>query len=126
MVFAKADERRLMQILQNLILNGVQQLALMTKPDEGHVVVSATIATSLMKGEKTDVVQIRVEDNGPGIHAAEYEPIFDLGVTHREGGSGIGLYISRILVHQLGGRVQVESSALGWGSCFLIEIPCIY
>jgi signal transduction histidine kinase/DNA-binding NarL/FixJ family response regulator len=125
-VFAKADERRLMQILQNLILNGVQQLALMNKPDEGHVVVSATVATTLMKGEKTDVVQIRVEDNGPGIHAAEQESIFNLGVTHREGGSGIGLYISRILVHQLGGRVQVESSALGWGSCFLIEIPCIY
>jgi signal transduction histidine kinase len=126
MVVANANEPRLMQILQNLILNGVQQLDLMTRPDEGRVEVSATIAKATLSAANGDVVQIRVEDNGPGIHAAEQESIFNLGATYHEGGSDIGLYISRVLVHQLGGRVQVESSALGWGSCFLIEIPCIY
>ena len=82
----------------------------------------------MLSNTKQDVVQIRIEDNGPGIHTAQYESIFDLGVTNRanHGGSGIGLYFTRTLVHQLGGRVLVENSAIGWGSCFLIELPCKY
>ena len=128
MVIANSDQMRLMQVLQNLLLNAVQQIAQMQPPDKGRVIVRITTATSVLSNTKQDVVQIRIEDNGPGIHTAQYESIFDLGVTNRanHGGSGIGLYFTRTLVHQLGGRVLVENSAIGWGSCFLIELPCKY
>jgi len=127
-VIGHSQSTHLLQILQNIILNAVQQITRMTtpRPTDGRIRVS--LETKSLPAEKQEdpnvVFHIRVEDNGPGIHLSECEAIFDLGVTNRIGeGSGIGLYMARTLVSQLGGRVVIEESAIGWGSCFLIELP---
>jgi len=68
-------------------------------------------------------VEIRVIDNGPGIHGRDQEQIFAPGFTRRSGGAGLGLYISRNLVERMGGQLSLFDSILFMGSAFLVELP---
>lgn len=126
LVIGKVHRTRLMHILQNVLLNAVQQIKLENNKREGIVHVNLRTAPIVAEGQPRVVYQIRIEDDGPGIHSRNFENIFNLGITTRKnaGGSGIGLYMARTLAHQLGGTIIVESSAIGWGSCFLIQLPC--
>jgi CheY-like chemotaxis protein len=113
----KTDERRLRQILLNLLGNAVKFT------DHGSVCfrVSSTA---------TDASHVRmrfeVADTGIGIAAAEVERIFDPFHQVRERhrpieGTGLGLAISRRLVGLLGGTLSVSSTP-SQGSTFLVEI----
>jgi signal transduction histidine kinase len=74
------------------------------------------------------VVQVDVQDNGPGIAAADREVIFEKfrqgGDTriNRPAGTGLGLPISRQIVEHLGGRLWVESRS-GEGATFSFTLP---
>jgi signal transduction histidine kinase len=68
-----------------------------------------------------------VEDGGPGLSTAEQARIFDKFYRAgpqltRAGGTGLGLYISRELVHRMGGSLDVRSEA-GAGTTFVLELP---
>ena len=63
-----------------------------------------------------------VIDTGPGIVARSVEKIFDLYYSTRDGGSGFGLAISKRIVEEHGGRIEVESEA-GKGSRFSVHLP---
>jgi signal transduction histidine kinase len=73
-------------------------------------------------------VQLAVEDEGPGIPAAERATVWqafyrrEAAVASRENGSGIGLAVIRDLVLQCGGSVRVEE-APGGGARFVAEFP---
>jgi signal transduction histidine kinase len=73
-------------------------------------------------------VRIDVVDQGLGIPSAEQEKIFekfyrlDAEMTRGVGGSGLGLYISREIVQQLGGTLTLESH-VGKGSTFSVALP---
>lgn len=78
--------------------------------------------------QKDGEVWIHVEDKGPGIPKSRVERIFDkfdrgIGELAREvQGSGLGLTITKHIVENHGGRIDVESN-LGEGSCFIIKLP---
>jgi signal transduction histidine kinase len=69
-------------------------------------------------------LRILIEDNGPGIHTSMKEKIFEAGYSTREDGSGIGLYISRNLISDMGGKIYVQESFILGGTTFALEIPC--
>ena len=69
------------------------------------------------------LVNINVEDDGPGIHFRLWEQVFELGYSTRKEGSGLGLHISRSLAKSLGGDVYVAESFIGWGTTFTIKLP---
>jgi len=113
-----ADERRLRQMLLNLLGNAIKFT------DEGSVRLSAS-------AEAVGPAQVRlrldIEDTGVGIHPQDLEKIFQpfeqVGEIHRRhGGTGLGLAITRALVQDMDGQVQV-SSELGRGSRFRLELP---
>jgi signal transduction histidine kinase len=89
-------------------------------PDGGRVELGARA-----QGE---IVQLWVRDDGIGIDDAEVEHIFerfyqvDQTATRRFGGVGLGLYLVKELVHDLGGTVDVRS-APGRGSTFTVSMP---
>ena len=108
-----ADERRLRQVVFNLISNAVK-----FTPRDGRIDVSAR----LDDGE----VEIAVADTGPGIPAEEFETIFEEFEQMSDGkqadGTGLGLPLSRKLVELHGGRLWVESE-VDRGSTFRFTLP---
>ena len=110
----RCDPERLRQVLVNLLDNAIKY-----SPDGGDITIS------LEAGGQ--VVRISVADQGLGIPPAERERIFEkfyrLDPTLRRGvgGTGLGLYISRQYISQMGGRLWVESSRRP-GSTFHIEL----
>jgi signal transduction histidine kinase len=113
-----ADERRLRQVLLNLLGNAIKFT------DDGTVTLRASAEP---QGKAQVLLRLDVEDTGIGMHADDVERIFEpfeqVGdAERRSGGTGLGLAITRALVNDMGGRVQV-SSELGRGSRFRIELP---
>lgn len=114
-VYVQADPDRLGQVVANLIDNAIKY-----SPEGGHVAVRVRT----IGGQGV----IEVTDHGVGIPHDEHERIFekfyrlDPQMTKGVGGSGLGLYISRSLVDQMGGRLNVTSH-FGTGSTFSVTLP---
>jgi signal transduction histidine kinase len=72
-----------------------------------------------------DRVDLAVSDDGPGIDAARRAALFDPGVSHREGGAGLGLGIARRVARSLGGDVRVEDPGPDGppGARFVVSLP---
>lgn len=103
------------QVLINLLVNAAQAVDKST---------SWIRLRMLPLDTPNDPIVIQVEDNGCGMDALTqkqlFEPFYSTKIA--EGGTGLGLYVCRNLVHQLGGRLNVTSE-LGQGACFTIELP---
>ena len=112
-----ADEKRLRQVLLNLLNNAVK----FTR--QGRVALRVTV----IETEETHVrLRFEVEDTGIGIRADQLERIFRpfeqaSGVQRGFGGTGLGLAISRQLVMLMGSDIQVESQ-VGVGSRFWFDL----
>lgn len=109
-----ADDFRINQIVTNLLGNAVKFTA------AGRIHVRAGFARG--------VLEISVEDTGPGIPGNRIEAVFgafeqaDASATRAFGGSGLGLAIVQELVRLLGGTVVVTSQP-GTGSRFTVRLP---
>jgi len=114
-----ADPRKLKQVLFNLISNAVK-----FTPDGGDIIIKTGFA-----GKDSKTIQIIVEDSGIGIASEYLEKIFDNffqvqgGILDKTQGAGLGLSLVRQLVVMHGGRVWAESSGIGNGSRFVVELP---
>jgi signal transduction histidine kinase len=108
-----ADERKLKQVLFNLLTNALKFTA-----RGGHIHVGA-------RGDGDEVL-ISVRDDGIGIPAADQARIFEefqqVGQSQLQEGTGLGLALSRRFVELHGGRLWVESE-LGKGSTFTFTLP---
>ncbi|MCV3210926.1 ATP-binding protein [Mesorhizobium sp. YC-39] len=93
---------RLEQVLINLFQNALEAL---DGRDDAHVQVSVE--------ETADGVSISVSDNGPGIPPAILKSLFTPFNTSKEKGLGLGLVISKDIVADYGGRIEVSSGDSG-------------
>ena len=116
----KSQAAAMEQVLLNVLLNAVQQIAELHPEMGGWVHVQ--IEPPYDKGGK-QFFKLKVEDNGPGIHAVLWDKIFEAGYTTRQDGSGIGLYISQNLMDEIGGHIYVEKSHILSGTTFALDIP---
>ena len=106
----------LRQILTNILSNACDAV---TGP-------GGLIEIELLAGDES--VCINVRDNGGGIPREHLGSIFDPFFTTKESlGTGIGLWISRELVHKNGGsiRVQVDGLPAGFNTMFSVELPLV-
>jgi signal transduction histidine kinase/DNA-binding NarL/FixJ family response regulator len=116
----KIKETSLEQILYNLFLNAAQQIKRFSFiREKGYILVE--FAT--FKQEDKYWLQVLIHDSGPGIHARDFEKVFQKGYTTKEGGCGMGLDICRNLLNQVGGRIKVLKSILFCGTTFEILLP---
>jgi predicted ATPase/signal transduction histidine kinase/DNA-binding NarL/FixJ family response regulator/tRNA A-37 threonylcarbamoyl transferase component Bud32 len=118
-----ADEKKLRQILINLIGNAVK----FTEVGGVTFKISASERTEVLTTNLTNVkIRFQIEDTGIGIATNELSKIFSpfeqVGNTPRHTeGTGLGLAISHKLVEIMGGELKVEST-LGQGSIFWFEL----
>ncbi|HEU4709269.1 MAG TPA: ATP-binding protein [Methylophilaceae bacterium] len=121
------DERRLLQILKNLLTNAFKFTSKGAVTLEIAVVPADVVQASLL-GEALTAIQFSVTDTGIGISEEKQQIIFeafrqaDAGNARQYGGTGLGLTISLSLAEMLGGTIQVESR-LGEGSVFKLILP---
>lgn len=113
----EVSPKHLEQPLLNLMINAVEQLA-----PEPRARKWVRVRTEYDEGAERPVV-VRVEDNGPGIHFVHRHKIFDLFFTTKQRGTGLGLYISRFFIEQLGGRLELAKSIRFAGTELRIELP---
>jgi signal transduction histidine kinase len=149
--FVKADERKLKQIIYNLLSN-----AMKFTPDGGEVCLSARTVDHIERpcqregdsehlqiiedrvegnfSELTDVecekwVEISVSDTGIGLKHEDQDRIFnpfeqvDGSASRKYQGTGLGLSLSKKFVKLHGGRIWAESAGEGKGSTFRFVIP---
>jgi signal transduction histidine kinase/DNA-binding response OmpR family regulator len=112
-----ADDKRLRQILLNLLGNAVKFTG------EGRVSLRVSV---LEQDAEAATLRFEVQDSGPGIAEDELERIFQpfeqVGeIQRREAGTGLGLAISGQLAGLMGATIQVQSR-LGQGACFWFEV----
>lgn len=109
---AIGEFRRTLQVLLNLVGNAIRY-----SPEGGEVWIRVE--------QGDDRARVIVADQGEGLDPDEQERVFKkferLG-RKGDGGSGLGLYISRRLAEAMGGTLSVES-AKGQGARFILELP---
>ncbi len=91
----KADRDKLIQVLLNLLNNAV---------DAARRVISVSAKTS------GGSVEIRVEDDGPGMRPEDIDRVFEPFFTTKKGGTGLGLPICRKIIEDHGGTIELTSS----------------
>lgn len=109
-----ADNERLQQVLANLISNACK-----FSPPGGEVLIQIL--------DQDKEWRVSVSDQGQGVPAAFQQRIFeafaqaDATNTRQQGGTGLGLHISKSLIHNMQGQIGFESKE-GMGSTFWISL----
>jgi Na+/proline symporter/nitrogen-specific signal transduction histidine kinase len=111
----RADADRLLQVLLNLLSNAAK------------FVPAGAGRVQLRLRESVAGLTVEVQDNGPGVPAAQQQLVFEKfrqggDAGHRPQGTGLGLPISRRIVEHFGGRLWLRSEP-GQGACFGFDLP---
>ncbi len=109
-----ASESRLAQVFLNLVVNAAQSFV---EGDPQRNEVRVRTAT----GADGQIV-VEIADNGPGIEPAMRARVFEPFVTSKAQGTGLGLFISRDLVHAMGGTLELTSE-VGQGARMIVTLP---
>lgn len=115
-IIAQADERRIQQVLSNLVDNAIKY-----GRAGGMVAVTARLADDV-------TVEVSVRDDGPGIPPEALERVFerfyrvDKARSRDQGGTGLGLSIVKHIIQSHGGEVWAKSE-VGKGTTFYFTLP---
>jgi signal transduction histidine kinase len=105
------DGELLTQVFLNLLLNAIQIV-----PNGSLIRIQTSSLPHYLK--------IDISDSGPGIHADDYQHLFDPFFSKRDGGIGLGLTVTRQIVLAHHGKISASPSELG-GACFTLQLPKI-
>ncbi len=104
--------RSVRQVILNLLINGADACLDAGKP----------IAVGLAVTDSSESVTIAVIDHGPGIARRELKKIFTPFYTTKQAGSGLGLYLSKKIIADMGGTMDIESK-IGHYTRIVLKLP---
>lgn len=108
-----ADRNKLLQLFQNILGNAVHAV-----PEWGQI----TIRTRCLLHESKPAVEVRIEDNGPGISPQIADKVFEPFFTTSARGTGLGLAIVRRIVAQHSGEVYLDTD-VSQGTTLVVLLP---
>jgi signal transduction histidine kinase/DNA-binding response OmpR family regulator len=103
------DENQIMQVIHNMIRNAADSM-----PQGG--------ALNLKTAREGDLVSLQIADSGSGIPPHILDRLFDPFFTTKPDGTGLGLAVSKKILDDHGGRIEVQST-VGKGTTFKILLP---
>jgi signal transduction histidine kinase len=117
-IYVEADKNRINQVVSNLLVNAIK----FTK--EGTI----SITTEKKEGNCHDhnsreVVVVSIKDSGTGIVPEVLPKLFTKFATNSQGGTGLGLFISRNIIEAHGGRIWADNNKDGNGATFSFCLP---
>lgn len=118
-----ADRVRIYQVVSNILNNAIRFT------NKGSIVVSLQAAKrnehhSRHSSTRNRFATVRISDTGPGIAPEIYPDLFSKFVSSSPtSGTGLGLYISRAIIEQHGGRIWAENRPAGQGAEFAFTLP---
>jgi len=80
-----------------------------------------TVTVNIRKSGETAIVDII--DCGPGVPEHKRKQIFDMFITERPEGTGLGLFLAKAAIERSGGTIEVASPPSGQGTCIRITLP---
>lgn len=117
-VIVEVDPHLVQHVIFNIVNNACQAMR-----EPGEIV----LRTRRSRGSngKPDTVEIEVADSGPGIPAAIQARVFEPFFTTKEAGqgTGLGLSMSRWVVENSGGTIEVRNRTEGTGTIFTVKLP---
>lgn len=105
------NEDGITQVLLNLFYNAIEAM-----DTDGTL----TIQTEYVP--ETEIVHVRVQDDGPGISPEDIPMLFDPFYTTKQKGTGLGLYISQKILAEHRGGIEVDAN-LEVGTAFVMSLP---
>jgi len=102
------DRDKIKQALMNIILNAIEAMT-----DGGDIAINVS--------RKDGYLNISIKDTGPGIPDEQHDKIFGLFYSTKSGGTGVGLAVTKNIIHAHGGNIRFEK--LVEGAEFIIELP---
>ena len=118
-LIAKFEKEKIHDVISNLLINAIKYT-----PPSGEIEIQSEI--------KDDFIIISIKDNGIGLMEEEKKQLFkQFGKIERYGqgwdvlteGTGLGLYISKMIVELHGGKIWAESEGRNKGSSFYFSLP---
>ncbi|BAP56877.1 signal transduction histidine kinase involved in nitrogen fixation and metabolism regulation [Thioploca ingrica] len=106
-----ADRGHLRQVLHNLLKNALEV------PANDNAI---TITTRYLTESSFECIELRIQDQGPGIPAELQEQVFEPYFTTKSKGTGLGLAIVKKIIEEQGGIVWIENHP---GACIIIRLP---
>lgn len=106
------------QVLLNLMINAVEACLGADMP----IKVGVEIKGSGISVKDGVAVEIKVLDRGPGLSKREMKNAFEPFYTTRQSGSGLGLYVSKIIVVRMGGQIEIHSRK-GQPTEVIVKLP---
>jgi signal transduction histidine kinase len=116
-VMGRPDQ--LEQVFINIGLNAFDVM-----PDGGDFTIILEPGDGTNQFGQADIITIHLKDTGTGIPPEDVGLLFEPFYTTKErgAGSGLGLFVSYLIIDQHGGAIEVESEP-GQGTCFMIKLP---
>ncbi len=105
----EGNAERLQQAILNLVLNALQAM-----PSGGRIILET--------GKGDGGVILQVSDTGPGVPGEMKGRLFDVSVTSKSEGAGLGLPLVRLIAEAHGGSITYNSGENG-GACFTLVLP---
>ena len=110
-IFVEADEERITQVISNLLSNAIK------------FTMEGTI--SILVKQKDSYATVSIKDVGTGIDSEILPRLFSKFASKSFEGTGLGLFISKSIIEDHGGKMWAENNADGKGATFSFSLPLI-
>lgn len=117
-IYLEADKNRINQVISNLLVNAIK----FTK--KGTITITTDIEEITHDDRKgsNDVV-IAIKDSGTGIDSKVFPKLFTKFASGSQGGTGLGLFISKNIIETHGGKMWAENNQRNKGATFRFTLP---
>ena len=119
-IMIEADRSKLIQVIYNLINNAIK----FTKEGTISIIVEKKKDDENNNSNKKEVI-ISVKDTGSGIDSEIFPRLFSKFASKSSKGTGLGLFISKSIIEDHGGKMWAENNVYGKGATFSFSLPVI-